>query len=70
MHHGIQPLWKSADEIAQANGSHGLGHLVGSLEVGKQADLLVLDVDDYRMLPYRYGTNMVRQVIKRGRMLP
>ena len=47
----------------------GLGHLVGSLEVGKQADLLVLDADDYRMLPYRYGTNMVRQVIKRGKVL-
>lgn len=57
---------------ATLNAAHaiGLGHLVGSLEVGKQADLLVLDVDDYRMLPYRYGTNMVRQVIKRGRLLP
>ncbi len=44
----------------------GLGHLVGSIEVGKQADLLVLDAGDYRMLPYRYGTNMVRQVVKRG----
>jgi imidazolonepropionase-like amidohydrolase len=28
----------------------------------------VLDADDYRMLPYRYGTNMVRQAIKRGRV--
>jgi imidazolonepropionase len=57
---------------ATLNAAHaiGLGHLVGSIESGKQADLLVLDVDDYRMLPYRYGTNMVRQVIKRGRPLP
>jgi imidazolonepropionase len=57
---------------ATLNAAHaiGLGHLVGSLEAGKQADLLVLDVDDYRMLPYRYGTNMVRQVIKRGCLLP
>ncbi|MGE5602744.1 MAG: imidazolonepropionase [Nitrososphaerales archaeon] len=55
---------------ATLNGAYaiGLGHLVGSLEVGKQADLLVLDADDYRMLPYRYGTNLVRQVIKRGRL--
>ncbi len=47
----------------------GLGHRVGSLEVGKQADLLVLDADDYRLLPYRYGTNQVWRVIKRGQVL-
>jgi imidazolonepropionase len=46
----------------------GLGHLVGSIETGKQADLLILDADDYRMLPYRYGTNLVRTVVKRGRV--
>lgn len=56
---------------ATLNAAHaiGLGHLVGSLEVGKQADLLVLEADDYRMLPYRYGTNLAWQVIKRGRVL-
>ncbi len=41
--------------------------LVGSIEVGKQADLLVLDVPDYRQLGYRYGSNLVHTVIKRGR---
>lgn len=39
---------------------------VGSLEVGKQADLLILDIPDYRHLGYRYGTNLVDTVIKRG----
>ncbi len=47
----------------------GLGHLVGSLDRGKQADLLILDADDYRMLPYRYGTNLVHTVVKRGRLM-
>jgi imidazolonepropionase len=47
----------------------GLGHLVGSLETGKQADLLILDADDTRMLPYRYGTNLVKTVVKRGRVI-
>ncbi len=40
---------------------------IGSLEVGKQADLLVLSVDDYCQLGYRFGTNLVAIVIKRGR---
>lgn len=40
---------------------------VGSLAPGKQADLLVLDVPDYRAVPQRFGTNPVRTVIKKGR---
>jgi imidazolonepropionase len=39
---------------------------IGSVEVGKQADLVVWDVPDYRYLGYRFGTNMVHTVIKRG----
>lgn len=45
----------------------GLGDVVGSLQPGKQADLLVLNVEDYRHLAYRFGTNLVRTVIKKGR---
>jgi imidazolonepropionase len=41
-------------------------HLVGSLEVGKQADLILLKVDDYRHLGYRFGSNLVEKVIKKG----
>jgi imidazolonepropionase len=41
---------------------------VGSIETGKQADMLILSVPDYRQLGYRYGTNLVKQVIKRGRV--
>ena len=41
---------------------------VGSIEPGKQADLLVLSVPDYRHLGYRFGTNLVKQVIKKGRV--
>jgi imidazolonepropionase len=39
---------------------------LGSVHPGKQADLLVLNVDDYRQLGYRFGTNLVSKVIKRG----
>jgi imidazolonepropionase len=41
---------------------------IGSIEVGKLADMLILSVSDYRQLGYRYGTNLVKQVIKRGRV--
>ncbi len=39
---------------------------IGSLEAGKQADLLILNVPDYRHLGYRFGTNLVQAVIKKG----
>jgi imidazolonepropionase len=41
---------------------------IGSIEPGKQADLLILSVPDYRHLGYRFGTNLVRQVVKRGHL--
>ena len=46
-----------------------LGHEIGSLEPGKQADIVVVDAPDYRHLSYRYGVNLVRTVIKRGRIV-
>lgn len=53
------------------NAAHavGLGHEVGSLEVGKKADLLILDNPDYRHLPYRFGSNPVQTVIKAGHIV-
>ncbi len=39
---------------------------IGSIEAGKQADLLILEVSDYRHLGYRFGGNLVAQVMKRG----
>ena len=47
----------------------GRGSEVGSLAPGYQADLILLEVDDYRQLGYRYGTNLVRTVIKHGRVV-
>ncbi len=52
------------------NSAHAIrkADTIGSIEVGKQADMLILSVPDYRQVGYRYGTNLVKQVIKRGRV--
>ena len=47
-----------------------LDHKVGSIEAGKQADFLVLTTPDYRNLSYRYGSNQVAMVIKKGELYP
>lgn len=47
----------------------GMEKQVGSLESGKQADMLLLNVPDYRYLAYQFGDNLVEQVIKRGKIL-
>ena len=61
-----------AEAIAAStiNAAHAIrrADTIGSIEVGKQADMLILSVPDYRQLGYRYGTNLVRQVIKSGRV--
>ena len=46
-----------------------LGHRVGSLEAGKQADAVVYDVSDYRQIPYFFGVNHALVTIKAGRRL-
>ena len=64
---GLTPA--EALTAATINGAYavGLGREVGSLEVGKHADLLVLDVPDHRHIAYRIGGRVVETVVKDGR---
>jgi imidazolonepropionase len=43
--------------------------VVGSLTPGKQADIIVLDIPDFRHLGYRFGTNLVLDVFKSGKRI-
>lgn len=56
---------------ATINGAYAIarGDRVGSLEAGKQADVLIMDVPDYREIPYFFGMNHCATVIKKGRVV-
>jgi imidazolonepropionase len=47
----------------------GIADSHGSIEVGKHADLVVWQPDSHTLLPYWLGANLVRAVIKRGRLM-
>lgn len=47
----------------------GLAHRLGSLEMGKQADLVVLDAPNPKHLVYHFGVNLVRHVVKKGQVV-
>lgn len=56
---------------ATINAAHAVGRAAqaGSLEVGKQGDILVLNVPNLNYLPYHFGNNPVDVVIKNGRIV-
>ncbi|MFX4262149.1 imidazolonepropionase [Pelotomaculum propionicicum] len=56
---------------ATINAAHaiGRGHYIGSIEAGKKADLVVFDAPSYNYLPYCFGTNLVKTVVKNGEIV-
>lgn len=56
---------------ATINAAHAIGraHEVGSIEVGKKADIIVLNIPNHMFLGYRFGVNLVDKVIKNGRLV-
>ena len=44
----------------------GLGDRLGTIEAGKQADIVLWDAPDMEMLCYRFGSNLAYTVIKKG----
>jgi imidazolonepropionase len=56
---------------ATINAAHAIDRetCVGSLEIGKQADIIILDVPNYHHIPYHFGINHIETVIKNGKIV-
>jgi imidazolonepropionase len=66
---GLTPAEALVAVTINAAHSIGLGARLGSIEVGKQADLVVWSVPSIDQIPYWLGGRRVRSVIKRGRQV-
>lgn len=53
------------------NGAAALGkaHEIGTLDIGKKADLVILSYPSYKYIPYHVGINIVEKVIKNGEVV-
>ncbi len=58
-----EALWAATLNSARAI---GMENRVGSLEAGKKADVILLDVPNYRYLPYHYAMNHLKMVVRHG----
>jgi imidazolonepropionase len=64
-------LPSEALNAATINATHaiGLGAKTGSIELGKQADLVILNTCDFREIAHEFGSNLIDAVIKNGTLL-
>ncbi|MDO4485882.1 MAG: imidazolonepropionase [Bacillota bacterium] len=45
------------------------GDIVGTVEEGKQADIVIWNAPDFEMLCYRFGSNLADKIIKKGELI-
>jgi imidazolonepropionase len=66
--YNMKMLPSEAIVASTINAAHAIGRAqeVGSLEVGKKADIVILDCPNHMHIPYRFGGNLVETVIKNG----
>jgi imidazolonepropionase len=66
---GLTP--EEAISAATLNGAAALGmaDTIGSLDAGKQADLVILEFPTYHFIPYHIGVSTVQTVIKKGQVV-
>jgi len=63
----LTPAQAIAASTINAAAAIGQDEHIGSIEPGKQADLIILSVSDYRQMAYQFGTNLVSTIIKKGK---
>jgi imidazolonepropionase len=66
---GLSPEEALAAATLNAAAAIGLADAVGSLEPGKQGDLVVWDARSYEEIPYWIGQNLAEVVVQRGRVV-
>ncbi len=64
---GLTPAEALAAVTINAAHSIDLGAEIGSIEPGKQADLVIWEASSVEQIPYWLGARLVRLVVKRGR---
>ena len=74
MHLAVKYCRMSIEEALNAatiNGAFacGIEDRYGSIEPGKNADIIILNVDSYRKIPYEYGIRMVNSVMRNGELI-
>lgn len=69
MHMKLDPGEALAAATINAAAAIGMENRVGSLEIRKQADFVILDLPSHRHIPYRMGQGAVATVVKHGRLL-
>jgi imidazolonepropionase len=57
------------EAFSAANINGAWADRIGSLKLAKHADILILNVSNYRELAHHLGANLVRMMFKRGRLI-
>lgn len=66
---GLSPIEALCAATINAAHSIGMGECKGSLEPGKDADLIIWDIPSLDFIPYHFGSSHIRQVFAKGRLV-
>ena len=69
--YNMKLLPAEAITAATINAAHAInrGSSIGSFELGKDADIIIMDVPNHHHIPYHFGINHVKMVIKKGKII-
>ncbi len=66
---GMTPEEVVTSATINAAAAVNCSHEIGSIEVGKRGDLVLLDIPNYQFLPYHFGVNHVVKTVVHGTIL-